>query len=277
MVREMICRLEKNEYNKVLPLFSDFPGHPVIHGVIEGNNPGRIWVDDVANPRRAFLWAMFEQDFFLAGKASDKEFNSLLNKWILEEVVKEAQANNEKSFSLILCNKEWEEKVSTILSGREYTIDYTNCYELNHEKFRKHFNWREKVTGNLVMREVDEELFLRVKDDGGIPFKNWWYSYKDFKAKGLGFTLMKEDVLVSTCFACFVGANAVEIGILTHPENHRKGYATLTAAALIEKCLEKGLNPIWHTGKNNIPSNKLALKLGYEKISELKKYFFMYN
>ena len=130
-------------------------------------------MDDTANPQRAFLWAMFEQDFFLAGDASNNEFNDSLNEWILKEIVREAQTNNEKSFSLVLCDKEWEEKVSTILSGKEYIIDYTNCYELNHKKFRKHFNWREKVTGNLVMREVDEELFLRVEDDGGIPFKNW--------------------------------------------------------------------------------------------------------
>ena len=56
----MIYRLERNEYDKVLPLFNNFPNHPVILGVIEGNNPGRIWVDDRANPKRTLLWAMFE-------------------------------------------------------------------------------------------------------------------------------------------------------------------------------------------------------------------------
>jgi RimJ/RimL family protein N-acetyltransferase len=273
----MICRLEKVKYDKVLPLFTRFPDHPVIRGVIEGNNPGIIWVDDRAYPQRTLLWAMFEQDFFLAGDASNVEFNFSLNKWIFEEVMKEAQANNERSFCLILCNREWEEKVSAILSGKEYMIDYTSCFRLNYEKFSKHFNWREKVAADLVMREVDKELFLRIKDDSGIPFRNWWYSYRDFESKGLGFTLMMDDILLSTCFACFVGANAVEIGIVTDPDYQRKGYATLTAAAFIEKCLEKGLDPIWHTGKNNVPSNRLALKLGFEKTGELKKYCFMYD
>ena len=44
-----------------------------------------------------------------------------------------------------------------------------------------------------------------------------------------------------------------------------KGYATAAGVALLDHCLESGLNPLWETTEDNIASQRLAEKLGFIK------------
>ena len=54
------------------------------------------------------------------------------------------------------------------------------------------------------------------------------------------------------------------IDIETFQEKERcKGYATAVGKALIDYCLEKRYIPLWETTLDNIPSQKVAKKLGF--------------
>ncbi|HUU79623.1 MAG TPA: GNAT family N-acetyltransferase [candidate division Zixibacteria bacterium] len=273
----MIYELPKKNFQIVLDLFDKHKNHPVINGVIEGNNPGKIWVDDLKKPKKSLLWAQSEEDFFLAGDSTDENFNLELNKLIKTSIKNQATKKGEDSFSLILCSESWEKQIAVIFEEIDYIISYSESFELNCEKFNLISDWRNRIPSEFELKPVDKKSFKSIADEGGRLFSKWWYSFNDFKEKGVGYILVEHDKIISTCFACFAGANAVEIGIVTHPEYLRKGFAFITAAAFIEECLERNIDPIWHTSKINIPSQNLALKLGYEKKGEIKSFYFKYD
>jgi predicted GNAT family acetyltransferase len=54
-----------------------------------------------------------------------------------------------------------------------------------------------------------------------------------------------------------------EPGVYTQPEHRGKGYATLTAARLIQEIEALGDRTYWNCAKQNIASAAVARKLGY--------------
>lgn len=273
----MIFELSKKKFSLVKSLFASHSNNPVIQGVIDGNNPGKIFVDNKSNPTKALLWANTEEDFFLIGDESDKHFNKELNNLLTKKIPQIAKKIGEESLTLILCNEQWIKKLDVILAGQDYSVSTSLMYVLNDAKFLQYKRWRETIPEDCDLRSIDSTLFNKVEDEGGRKFKNWWYSFELFKENGLGYVLLKDNNIVSTCFACFSGGEAVEIGIVTDRNHLRKGYAFFTAAAFLEECINRKIKPIWHTSKRNIPSQRLAEKLGFEKKKESKHYYFLYD
>jgi RimJ/RimL family protein N-acetyltransferase len=273
----MIHELVRKDYPRVLELFKDSMSNPVIHGVIEGNNPGKIFVDNKKIPQKALIWAHTEEDFFLIGDAYDKRFITDLRKFISKKIPNIAKKNSEESFSLAIFNDDWKEKIDDILADIDYSTYNYLQFKLNRKKFEKIGNWIEAIPADCELKKIDSTIFTQVEDEGGRKFQKWWYSFTKFQEKGVGYVLIKNNKIVSTCIACFGGANAVEIGIVTDPDHLRKGYAFLTAAAFIEECLNRGINPIWSTSEKNTPSQKLAEKLGFELANTTTKYYFVYD
>lgn len=70
----MLSELKKNRI-KVLSLFKELDHYLEIKAVIAGICPGRIFVDDLNNPKSAFLVGFQnyegESRFYLAGKVSE--------------------------------------------------------------------------------------------------------------------------------------------------------------------------------------------------------------
>jgi hypothetical protein len=62
----LLQELKPDEFERALPLFQGFDYSLSIHAAIEGNNPGRIFVDDVIRPRTAF--ALTVEGYLLAGE-----------------------------------------------------------------------------------------------------------------------------------------------------------------------------------------------------------------
>ena len=80
----MIYELERSQFGRVRGLFKSFDGfQPVCTAVVEGTHPGRVFVDQLENPRTAFLnhndpWSYF------AGDPGNQAFNRALNQAIWE-------------------------------------------------------------------------------------------------------------------------------------------------------------------------------------------------
>jgi len=61
----MLQELRSNEFERVRFLFHGFDYSLSIYAAIEGNNPGRIFVDDAHDPRTAL--ALTVEGYLLAG------------------------------------------------------------------------------------------------------------------------------------------------------------------------------------------------------------------
>lgn len=83
----------------------------------------------------------------------------------------------------------------------------------------------------------------------------------DFIARGVGFGIEHEGSFVSGCSSFAISSRSLEFEIQTHPKFRRRGLATAAAAAMIEHCLDRGLEPCWDA--HNEISAALAAKLGF--------------
>lgn len=80
----MILELKKRDYHQVRPLFRELEWNLITSAVIEGTSPGRIFADRVEGPRSAFMCTV--EGYYLAGYEGNDEFNTSLNKFILERI-----------------------------------------------------------------------------------------------------------------------------------------------------------------------------------------------
>ncbi|MFD1773728.1 GNAT family N-acetyltransferase [Paenibacillus rhizophilus] len=106
-----------------------------------------------------------------------------------------------------------------------------------------------------------QEIFLKL--EGRVAPKYFWSNAEQFAERGIGYTLTDGGEAASTAFSAFVEDNQLEIGIETNEQHRGKGYASHVCSALIDYCLENGLEPVWSCRKENEGSYYLAQKLGF--------------
>jgi hypothetical protein len=98
-VIDMLHELERDEFERILPLFQGYLQDPMMHAVIEGKLRGRIWVDDATHPAAAFVWTGTECAY-LAGGEGCGEFKQALQQLVLEAIIPAAQAGGREYLSL---------------------------------------------------------------------------------------------------------------------------------------------------------------------------------
>lgn len=112
------------------------------------------------------------------------------------------------------------------------------------------------------LKLMDEERFWWCK--GQEWCRDWVSQYEDYdeyRKKGLGVVILRDGVPVSGASSYSSYRDGIEIQIDTKREYRRKGLASISGAALILECLERGLYPSWDA--QNKESVILAKKLGY--------------
>jgi len=92
--------------------------------------------------------------------------------------------------------------------------------------------------------------------------------------KGIGYCVLYSNYIVSTCFSGFVSGETHTIDVKTKKEFGRQGLAEAAVSKLLEEYLERNITPYWDCTKTNIPSAKLAEKIGFEKAFEYLVYEF---
>jgi RimJ/RimL family protein N-acetyltransferase len=101
-----------------------------------------------------------------------------------------------------------------------------------------------------------------------------WASPDDFMAHGIGYALMDGERIASVCTSVFASSTHVEIDVHTEDEYRRRGFACMTASALIEECLWQGMQPNGECFWENQEYTALALKLGFEHLAYYPVYFW---
>lgn len=162
-------------------------------------------------------------------------------------------------------------------TGAKWLISYPSQLQVALPKsIRVNFKFQRKehpfnLPSDFHLVKIDEHLYERI--NGSVVPKAFWNTGPDFISKGVGYTLLEGDEIVSTCFTSFIVDNKYELGVETTEKYRGKGYALFPCMALIQDCLSQGFEPIWACRKDNIGSYKLAEKLGFIPLSYHQYYF----
>jgi RimJ/RimL family protein N-acetyltransferase len=86
----------------------------------------------------------------------------------------------------------------------------------------------------------------------------------------LGVVILHEGKVVCEAATGAPTHGRIEVGVTTAEEHRQRGLATIACARLIELCEAQGYATWWDCAKQNIPSIKLARKLGYRNEQEYR-------
>ncbi|NCC31782.1 MAG: GNAT family N-acetyltransferase [Chloroflexia bacterium] len=118
------------------------------------------------------------------------------------------------------------------------------------------------IASDVELLPIDQVLAkqLLIDLDNDYFFENF-HSLNDFLARGMGFCIVHDGMIVSAATSMARSNRAIDIEIKTVSAFRRRGLGTATGARLVLECLERGIEPRWLAA--NAVSEALALRLGY--------------
>ncbi len=94
----------------------------------------------------------------------------------------------------------------------------------------------------------------------------FWGDLRTSLTKGLVAGAIHEGKVVATSFVAARGRRYVDIGVYVLEDYRRRGLATAAASLVARLVQSDGLIPVWSCGSHNLPSLKLARKLGFVEV-----------
>ena len=262
----MIRELDKAEFYKCEKLINDV-GHLEVKAVIEGNNPGRIFVDQINSPKTGLIWLGNNDGFFFIGDERNELFNTHINDFIDKVIFPEAKKLGLNSFIAIGNHSRWDKIIERIFEHRHIQRSHQNVYKL-----RGHYKGDSELSikRGYDLLKIDEELYRNkeknLKNIGFLHSKvlGFWASPEKFFQKGIGYCIVYQNKIVSLCFSGFVAENVHGIDIETIEEYQGNKLGQKAAHCVVKDCVSKGMIAYWDCEEANKPSNVIAINIGLE-------------
>ncbi len=261
----MIVKLAQKDYIRIENFFNENTYQIPALAVLNGKFPGRVFVDNNEKPEIALVWAI-SRWAYISCKELLPRHKSFITEVFNSEILPVLKMLREQRFEVYADNdSRWDCILNEALN--EYKLDrhYENTFVLNKEKFLE-FTSNLKVPQDIEICEINFPI---------IPDEFSKYVEKDWSNKAVfGMMLKKNKNIISQCINNgFIYNNYYFIDLDTFNLTERNnGYGTLISYKLICKELSKGLSPLWETTTNNLSSQRVANKLGFEKVCEYPVY-----
>lgn len=260
MSRRLIQEIEPRDYERLRPIMADLSAiHLNVTAILDGTCPGRVYADDVAHPRTAYL--ISGNWHYLAGATDNQAFNEALN----------AALPRDDCFVLFCDPERWSGALDVVLRDTYALRATRHYYTLAQHRIP---DWQDRIPEGFSMQRVDAG-FLAAERKNQDNVVEWimdeWKSLDDFIHRGFGFCLVHEDedVVASWSLLDYVQGDRCEMGIETDWNYRRQGLGSLTAAATAAYALGQGFSTIgWHCWHNNVGSIGVAGNVGFEKAAE---------
>ena len=267
------------QFEKARPLFDGFDYSLSIQAAIEGNNPGRIFVDNVERPRTAF--ALTVEGYLLAGDHTDPAILEALRHLLARQIFTgKVYVNGNESMSLAIHPQTWEAQLPILIPTHE--AEKSERYHYLCRAVR--FDWHRSLPEGYLVRHAERSML----SDPGIVFpeavqawfdiEEMWGTVDNFLNKGISFYMLRDNQIVAWCTPVSADVNRIVIGVFTDPAYRHQGMPSVLVAATAEHCLSHGFSAVgWHCNVGNVGSWKTAEKVGFVRNCEYTYYYYMYD
>jgi RimJ/RimL family protein N-acetyltransferase len=261
----------------VRSVFQGFDYSLSINALLEGNNPGRIFVDDVAQPRTAL--ALTVEGTLLTGDDTNPTTNEALRRLFKESIFTEKVVVEEGwGMMLAVHPQRWEAKLPQLIPTHQADVLPRFHYLCREVKL----NWRDHLPEGHTVHQIDRALLanpaLTIPAAILQTIPTYWRSLDHFLAMGAGFCVVHQNEAVSWCIADCTAGSQIDVGITTVPAHRRRGLAAVAAAATVEHCLSHGFTAVgWHCDQDNVGSWRTAEKVGFQRTREYVYYFYIFS
>ncbi|WP_432663434.1 GNAT family N-acetyltransferase [Wukongibacter baidiensis] len=251
-----MLKIEKEQFDLISHLLNDENSHfPLLESILSDKKKGSVYVNSFETPTAALVISN-DGWFYQLGGEDDINFNSGLEDIIVEET------KNNKPILWFGISKKWRRKLGD--NGSLEVKDFPRIqYRFNKSDYISYGENPFPYQLEYISKENVEKVLEY--NDGIISF---WGTIDNFIENGFGFILLDKEKIVAQCISASVENGEAEIDIETDDSYRGKGIARFMASCLIDECMKRCYIPKWDCAVGNIPSRKLADKLGFEKVAE---------
>ncbi|QBD78971.1 GNAT family N-acetyltransferase [Ktedonosporobacter rubrisoli] len=268
----MPCLLEPDNYPSVHSLFQEMTHHLAVLTVLAGIVPGKVYVDDPANPQTAILIPANQQRVYVSGEPSSR---------LLADVIdRQFKASLAQSYGFVVydVSAPWKQALEHALKKQE-TVPGSRAYYRLRELSSPS---SQPLPETLSIARIDEAIV------GDATLLNRQLlideihsespSLEHFFRHNFGFCAQDGHTLVGWCLAEYHYHDRYELGIETIETHRRQGIATHLTEAVIRYAFAQGAREIgWDCWTTNTPSIATALKLGFEKALDYPVFYCHYR
>jgi GNAT superfamily N-acetyltransferase len=237
--------------------------------IVSGNTAGRMWHIKQNDSRPSiFLWDQGNNVFYLGGDTLLEAGAGELAALISGEIRTQSLAEGARYFRARGLTPALHAQVGSLFA----TIKLEAVEERYYGYPDKKAPARQAAQKEVVIRSLDRNLLESDSQNldqvtGEIAWM--WPGSRDdaierFATHGFGSVAMIGRRIVCWCTAEYVSADRCGIGIETVEDCQRQGIATATAAHFIGTALDRGTQPFWECYSENVPSVRLANRLGFQ-------------
>ncbi|WP_434752210.1 GNAT family N-acetyltransferase [Paenibacillus amylolyticus] len=271
----MITELNVSEFHKIKHL-TDAYRNIEVKAVASGMNPGRVYVDDAANPEAALIWVQGQSGYQLIGNAQSKVFRSELRMYIENHIYPELATLQISDVEIGVADHTWGEVLEHMAGPSELHHDAQHVFmpKSLDERIEKIESAKLSASSGVFSQPAEGTQVLKIDEAlmndrrlHNLSFvtdkiKHFWTDVDAFQKYGVGYVVTREEEIVSICLSAFVEGNTHAIDIETLEGHRKRNYAALAAQAYMSECNEAGLCPYWDCTPDNTGSIRLAQSAG---------------
>ncbi|WP_430882986.1 GNAT family N-acetyltransferase [Fusibacter sp. JL216-2] len=271
----MIFELNPSQFKSISHLLDGERVNLEVKAVVEGYNPGWVFVDNVMEPQAAMVWSKGIKGFYFLGKTDSESFNNYLNTYIKYIIAPRARKMELSTFEFSGTSQAWEDKLMEIFSERDLSI--TKQYVYKRPASMADGELSVQLDKAYEVHTVNKDLFERTELDLSLvkeSVNDWWGSAQKFSENGIGYCIVHENTAVCSCTASSYDGSEVQSHIVTNESYRKKGLATAAVAEFVKTAEKTDLDLYWDCMEKNEGSRALAEKMGYVKAYEYKLFEF---
>jgi RimJ/RimL family protein N-acetyltransferase len=270
----MIQSLAIDQFPKARPLVRRLTdNHPMCTAVLEGVYPGKVYVDDLTQPRAALLTTYIESEThgtwcYLAGEPAPA-FNQALHTAVFSHQIVTAGT----PILLFTCDPDdWGGQIDEVFAPRP------PIWLPRHHFIGRQigFDWRAALPPDFAVEPMDDALHhipgLELPEDVATTLAKWG-TFTDPGFVDFGFVILDrtrpQPVIAGWATVDFIAARAGDLGFFTQPDYRRRGLGTVAASAALEHGFATGLQQVnWTCDADNPGSIRTAERLGLERLED---------
>ncbi|MEH7386350.1 GNAT family N-acetyltransferase [Bacillus sp. JJ1521] len=276
----MISELNKKDFYRCKSLINQH-GQLEVKAVVEGINPGRIFVDNITSPNSGLLWLGNNDGFVFIGNEKNEEFNNYINHFIVTIIKPDAKIVGLNWFEGMGNHPKWNKVIEKMFEHRKLGSWNQRVYTLQKEDYKAKnepaieqgyaVNKISKSFYESNNNSIDNIEFLRSK------ILEFWSGADRFFSKGIGYCIVYNKKIISICFSGFVVENVHCIDIETLEAYRGRKLAQRLAHSFVKECLDHDMIPYWDCMESNKPSVTVAESIGFTNVFNYVGYEFPFD
>lgn len=233
----------------------------IFDSIYENFTYGNIFINNIEKPTLAVV--IEDNSIYFGGEDNDiNEYYQVID-FFKSTILK--KMNNEDLYYVVL-------KYTSDLWG-ELLIEKLNPIKATRFLYQHDLNDIPSLEENnrVKIAEISSEILnSNVENINYLKDEiiKMWGSIETFIEDGFGYCALNNKELITWVTSEYMSKHQCGIGIETIEKYQKQGLGSLATTYLLKKCKELNITPHWDCWEKNVPSSKIANKVGFQKIIE---------